>query len=86
MVKKYRDKMKRNPENVALLVGEERRVVRKNDHCVKHIFREHNQEADHLGNFGAEGKSKMATGTMESSSCVLGLQQKRKTEASLVGL
>ena len=33
--------------------------VRKIDDDVKHEFREHNQEADHLGNLGAEGKSKI---------------------------
>ena len=68
--------MKRNPENVALLVEEERRVVRENDHCVKHIFREHHQEADHLAKLGAEGKSKITIGTIESSSWLLGWQQK----------
>ena len=29
------------------------------DDCKKHIFREHNQEADHLAHLGTEGKMKI---------------------------
>ena len=33
--------------------------ISKIDDCVKHIFREHNQEADHWANAGAKGQRKV---------------------------
>ena len=75
--------MKRNPENVALLVEEERRVGRKTDGYMNHTFREHRQESDHLAKLGAEGMSNRTIGTVESSSWLLGRQQKGRRKHRL---
>ena len=47
--------------NVAPLVEEKKVAFPESqiDDYVKHIFREHNQEADHLANLGAEGQRKV---------------------------
>ena len=39
--------------------GREKWFVKLFDDNVMHIFREHNQETDHLANFGAEGQRKV---------------------------
>ena len=57
--KKYRDKIggiqKTSHSWWKRSVAQPVRII---EDCVKHVFKEHNQEADHLANQGAEGKSK----------------------------
>ena len=45
-------------QNIVLMVEKED-CVSKIDVYVKHIFREHNQEADYWANLGAEGQRKI---------------------------
>ena len=37
------------------------------DDYVKHVFREHNQEADHLANLGAEDQGKVSVETQDDT-------------------
>ena len=69
-------------EDIALLVEEESGLSCGDDRrCVKHIFREHTQEAHHLTNLGAEGQRKITVdkgdnAELEGGTRILGRHQK----------
>ena len=54
------------------------------DDHVKHVFREHNQEADHLANLGAEEQRKVTVEKeeqhrkLEGGTTILGRQRKER--------
>ena len=50
---------RRHSENAAFVVEEKGCVSRHPARRLKHIFREHNQEADHLANLGVDGQRKI---------------------------
>ena len=55
-----RKKNRSNSTDMTLLVKRTlHRLSQRFDDCVKHIFREHNQEADYWANLGAEGRRKI---------------------------
>ena len=56
-------------EDAAFMMEEKTYPVRMINDCVKHMFREHNQDADHLTNLGTEGEEYRG---LESSTWLLG--------------
>ena len=62
--------------------GEKAYLARMIDDCVKHISKEHNQEADHLANLGTEEQRKITSEEcrrMESKQyVVIGMAAKNK--------
>ena len=61
---KYRGRIGQVQKDPVLMVVKRRLPIQfsKNDDFVKHVFREHNKEADHWANIGAEGQRKIVIG------------------------